>query len=681
MMNPATQQLDLTLFGRVFDVVNQGLILLDDQQRIVLWNAWVAQHTGIKSSDVARRTLSETFEQPLPKALQSAINTAITHGLPTVLANTLHKSPLPLYDPQNIDHQGKRIQQSIHITPVRDANEHRYCLIQISDVGISLNREQILRSQASDLRQQISWRKQQIEREVKVREKTELRITAIIDSAPDAMIIADTDGIITLINRQSERMLGYLRQELIGRSIECLVPVRFRDNHPALRESYTQSPEARLMDAGRVVSVMRKDGSEFSAEIGLSPIETDDGMLFVSSLRDITDRHHIEMALREAEEHLRIIFESASIGMALISPEGRLLQVNSALCHILGYTTADMMRLNFQGVTYPDDLEQEIPLLNALTAGRCSHYQLEKRYLHKNGHIVWVLFSQSKITSNDGKTSYFIGEFQDITTRKQAEEDLRIAYEAMAETEKMTALGGLVAGVAHEINTPIGVNLASASHLQADTQKVSARYAEGELSGDELEDYFATAAQAAKLMVVNSQRAADLIQSFKQVAVDQAGGERRPFDLRGYIDEILLSLQPRYKYLPVRIAVDCPADITVDGFPGALSQILVNLILNALTHGFDGDRGGNIAIRANLATDDMVEITVADDGKGISADIQRRIFDPFFTTRRGQGGSGLGLSIAFNLAQRLGGNLRICSKAEHQQGAAFILRFPRVSTI
>ncbi|TAN49539.1 MAG: PAS domain S-box protein [Methylococcaceae bacterium] len=521
------------------------------------------------------------------------------------------------------------------------------------------------------------WRKQQAVQNIIERKKTEQRIAAVIDSAPDAMVITDASGTITLLNQQAERMFGYARSELIGQLIECLLPPRFRAKHPAQRMQYNQAPQSRLMDAGRVVSVQRKDGSEFSAEVSLSPIQTDEGMLVVSALRDVTERYRMEVTLRNTETQLRNMFESAAIGMTLMTIDGHFLKANPSLCHILGYTLEEIVQLSLQNITYPDDMEAELVLLHQLETRQISNYQLEKRYVHKDGHIIWVQLNRSSVIGDDGATLlYYIGELQDISARKKAEENLRFAYESMAEAEKMAALGGLVAGVAHEINTPIGVNLASATHLEGDTRRVKALYAAGELSEDELEDYFATADQAVKLMIINSQRAADLIQSFKQVAVDQTGGEQREFDLRVYIEEVLLSLRPKFKHSPITVVIDCAPGIQVNSLPGALSQILTNLILNALTHGFDNKQSGEITIQAILMPDDTIKLCVIDDGNGIPEDIQARIFEPFFTTRRGRGGSGLGLNIAYNVAHHgLNGSLRVQSAAG--QGTTFTLTFPR----
>lgn len=248
---------------------------------------------------------------------------------------------------------------------------------------------------------------------------------------------------------------------------------------------------------------------------------------------------------------------------------------------------------------------------------------------------------------------------------------------SLVQAEKMAALGGLVAGISHEINTPVGVILMSSTHLQAETDKVSERYSQGELSGDELEGYFDTTRQSVQLMIINSQRAAELINSFKQVAVDQTSGERREFELRSYIEEILLSLRPKFKRMAVGITLECPENLIVDNYPGALSQILTNFITNSLRHAYQPDQTGKLNICVTLLPDDNIRLVYSDDGQGIPPELQSKIFDPFFTTQRGNGGSGLGLHIVYNIVhQTLKGSLQVHSALG--QGTTFTLHFPRV---
>ena len=246
----------------------------------------------------------------------------------------------------------------------------------------------------------------------------------------------------------------------------------------------------------------------------------------------------------------------------------------------------------------------------------------------------------------------------------------------LVQVEKLAALGGLVAGVAHEVNTPIGVTLSAATHLEAETKKTDRAYQAGDLSEEGLSEYFTTARQATQLMTLNSQRAADLIQSFKQVAVDQTGGERRTFAVAGYIDEVLLSLRPHLKKSHIDIRVDCPAALTMDSLPGAFSQVLTNLVMNALLHGFEPEQFGHIDISVVALEGEQLRLTFHDDGKGIPPELHTRVFEPFFTTRRTSGGSGLGLHIVHSIVtQALKGTLALDSRPG--QGTTFTLHLPR----
>ncbi len=268
-----------------------------------------------------------------------------------------------------------------------------------------------------------------------------------------------------------------------------------------------------------------------------------------------------------------------------------------------------------------------------------------------------------------------------ITQRDQANaelsrtmQQLRSTQNQLVQSEKMASLGGLVAGIAHEINTPVGVAFTAASTLQARSRDLKADYEDGNMRRSTLDRYVEQAVEIGDMIVKNLARAAELIQSFKQVAVDQTSSERRSFDLHEYIDETLVSLRPRLKKLPYQVHVDCPNDIRIDGYPGAFSQILTNLILNSVTHAFEGRDNGNIWIRA-VAEGDQVLLSYSDDGVGMDNASKKRIYDPFFTTKRGLGGSGLGMHVVFNLVtQTLGGTI---SMPDTERGIAFDIRFPQ----
>lgn len=265
--------------------------------------------------------------------------------------------------------------------------------------------------------------------------------------------------------------------------------------------------------------------------------------------------------------------------------------------------------------------------------------------------------------------------------RMQAEEalgQLRQAQETLVQTEKLASLGALVGGVAHEINTPVGIALSCASHLADATTAIRALFDADDIGIDDFQRYMETAADTARLIVGNCERAADLIRSFKQVAVDRTSSERRRFRLLETLNETVTSLKPNLRQAGHDVAIDCPPDLVLDGYPGVLSQILTNFVMNSLAHGFDDGERGHLTIRAELSADGLVRLCYCDDGKGIPEEYRNRIFDPFFTTRRGSGGSGLGLHIVFNLVTGpLGGQVQLDSATT--AGTCFVLTFPQVA--
>jgi ligand-binding sensor domain-containing protein/signal transduction histidine kinase len=256
---------------------------------------------------------------------------------------------------------------------------------------------------------------------------------------------------------------------------------------------------------------------------------------------------------------------------------------------------------------------------------------------------------------------------------EQALKQLRIAQAQLVQSEKLASLGALVAGVAHEINTPVGVSVTAASALQDWAQRVQQQQAAAKLTRSELDRFLAVAGESTQILLKNLQRAADLIQSFKQVAVDQSSGERRRFELKAYIEEVLLSLAPKLNRTPHKVVVECPA-LSVDSFPGALAQILTNFISNSLAHAFRPGQAGLIRVTVTQEGDTVV-LRYGDDGVGIPAENLSRIYDPFFTTKRGSGGSGLGMHIVYNLVtQLLGGTITVSST--EGRGTVFEVRFP-----
>jgi len=266
-------------------------------------------------------------------------------------------------------------------------------------------------------------------------------------------------------------------------------------------------------------------------------------------------------------------------------------------------------------------------------------------------------------------------------SKERAESALRELQEtqkSLIEAEKLAALGGLVAGVAHEVNNPVGISLTVASSFARRCEHFAEEVRDGQVRRSKLDEFIAGSKEAAKQLVANLNRAADLIQSFKQVAVDRSHTERRLFDLAESTEQIVVSLRPALKRSAISLTVDVPPAIQMDSYPGPYGQVLTNLVLNSLAHAFPDRSAGTMRISARRIGTEQVEVQFADDGIGMSEDVQRRAFEPFFTTRRSRGGTGLGLHIVYNLVTRpLGGRLRL--ESEPGRGTIFVIRLPLVA--
>ena len=254
---------------------------------------------------------------------------------------------------------------------------------------------------------------------------------------------------------------------------------------------------------------------------------------------------------------------------------------------------------------------------------------------------------------------------------------LKTAQDEIQRSERLAALGSLVAGVAHELNTPIGNSITVASTLQDLGRQFKRLMATG-LKRSELDNYLEKSQKAADMLIRNLQNAGELIGSFKQVAVDRTSAKRRQFELNEVVAEIIITMAPSLKRSTHHIESQIPPKIRLDSYPGPLGQILGNLINNAILHGFEHKTDGVITISASTLPAHQVELIISDNGCGIPDANVKRIFDPFFTTKLGRGGSGLGLNIVYNLTTHvLGGSIRV--ESEHERGTRFILVLPFVA--
>jgi signal transduction histidine kinase len=329
----------------------------------------------------------------------------------------------------------------------------------------------------------------------------------------------------------------------------------------------------------------------------------------------------------------------------------------------------------------PSDREHLIDALS--NTGSVKNYTVHLK--KKDGTKVTLETCSQYMYDEDGNITGIEGVLHDVTEVKEVENELKESNRILNETietltntqrqlvdaEKMAALGNLVAGVAHEINTPVGICVTAASFLQEKTNELSAAVESGYYVKSDLEEYFETADDAASMILSNLNRASELVSSFKKVAVDQSTEEKRIFNLKEYIHEILISIRPKYKKDKHRFKINCPDDLTLHSYPGTFFQIISNLIMNSLIHGFADEAGGEMGFDVSYDGTDFILI-YSDNGIGMDEDSIKQVFDPFFTTRRGQGGTGLGMNIVYNLVtMKLNG--RITCDSLLGEGTSFFI--------
>lgn len=266
----------------------------------------------------------------------------------------------------------------------------------------------------------------------------------------------------------------------------------------------------------------------------------------------------------------------------------------------------------------------------------------------------------------------------EVLENKIQEKNLELAsqYRHIIETEKMAALGNLVAGVAHEINTPLGVGMSAASYLGKINAENKRKLIDGQMTKNDLQQFMVEMDESLEMLTNNLNRAAELIKSFKQVAVDQSNDGKTLFNLKENIDVVILSLKHEYKHQRHTIINNCPNYLMIDSYPGVYSQIFSNFIMNSIQHGFKGIEEGVMCFECNI-NNQTLELTYTDNGLGISRENQSRIFEPFFTTNRNKGNNGLGMHIVFNLiTQKLKGTIDCSSEEGH--GVEFRLNVPLI---
>jgi PAS domain S-box-containing protein len=396
---------------------------------------------------------------------------------------------------------------------------------------------------------------------------------------------------------------------------------------------------------------------------------------------------------------LQLIYDTAPIGLAFLSPDCRYLQINQRLTEIcgisveghLGHTVRDCVPGLADAVEdiVRSIMETGVPVVGVEVAGQRPD-QTDERFwatywhpLHsQSGEIVGINVAAEEITERKRAEAALRASEQETRRARDAAEaalkNLRETQNSLIEAEKLAALGRLVAGVAHEINTPVGTSLTVATALERKTAAIAAEFAKNSLKRSGFRNFLENGREASSQLIANLSRAAELIESFKLVATDRNVSDQRMFDIGQLTEQVAISLRPGLGKKNLTLNVKCQPDLTMNSYPGPYGQVLTNLFLNAVTHAFPDDREGAVDIRVQASGNDNVEVIFSDGGCGMSNAVRRKAFEPFFTTRRDQGNTGLGLQIVYSIVTNcLGGRLILDSKPGF--GTTIQLMLPRVA--
>ena len=480
--------------------------------------------------------------------------------------------------------------------------------------------------------------------------KSDRRIRSLLESAPDATIVADAAGRIILVNAQTEKLFGYAREEMLGQTVEMLVPERLRGAHAGHRAAYQRAPQLRPMGSGRDLTGRRKDGSEFPVEISLSPVTTDDGILVCAAIRDSSERRQREAELVQARadaegasRRLQTLIEATPLAIVELDRAGLVHSWNPAAEKMFGWRAEELIRRRLP--TIPADRQGEMDLLLQASAAAAPLQAVETRRQRKDGSLIDVSVWTATRRAADGTIDGMIGIAADITEQKRTAEHLRQA-------QRLQAVGQLTGGIAHEFNNLLQTILGNL-----------------EVLGDRLYGQ-RDAADIVERLIRAGRRGAELTHQLLAFSRKQPL-RPEPFspkdELRGLEGLVRATIGAQYT-----IRVDVSADVSrALADTTQLDNAVLNLVINA-RDAMPG--GGSITIRAEdvvlesqrardleVAPGRYVAIEVTDAGTGMSPEVAARAVEPFFTTKEIGKGTGLGLSMVHGFVKQSGGAMEIVS--------------------
>src|SRR5438093_1611906 len=494
------------------------------------------------------------------------------------------------------------------------------------------------------------------------RKLAEEKFRLVLDAAPNAMIMVDSAGVISFANATAATVFGYPLSELIGRHIETLIPERFHDRHVGYRKGFLSQPSSRAMGAGRDLFGRRKDGSEFPVEVGLNPIHTTKGFFVLASVIDITERKHAELAVRQSEERLRLVIDTALDAVITIDAHGAITHWNAEAEKIFGWTQAEATGKKLSEIIIPLQYraahERGLRHYRDTGAGPMLGKRIEITALHRGGREFPVEMAITPAVI-EGRV-YFTAFISNITERKEAELERQRQSMELFRVGRVAVMGELAASLAHEVNNPIGAMVANAG---AGERLIAA----GKIETKEFKELLAD-------IVADGRRAGEIIQGIRNM-VRKGEVCRSLMPIDGVIHGLLRIVHAEARGRDVTVTTEVDSDTgRFWGDPVQLLQVFLNLAINAFEAmtALPSD-ARRLVIRTGRNENGDVLVSVRDSGPGFPSGLATQLFEPFFSTKAE--GTGMGLAIARSIVEAHGGSLSGENCADG--GACFTVRLPQ----
>jgi two-component system sensor kinase FixL len=498
-------------------------------------------------------------------------------------------------------------------------------------------------------------------------QRLEREFQAVLDAAVDAVVLFDHEGRIELLNHAGERMFGYNEEEVIGLKVNILLPEPYRSQHDDYLRHYIEAGEPRIIGIGRELSAKRRDGSEFSAELAVGRVKGTEPPRFVGFIRDITVRRNAEEALRRSEAQLTIAQEIANLGNYVVHFDGKFEDYWSPhLYRVLGRRYGDTYVSVYdylEPMVHPADRARWQQARNELESGVRS-MDIEYRIIHPDGSLRYVHHIAQTTRSPDGRALRQVGTLHDITDRRRAEDEARQMQDRIVHFGRISTMGEMAAGIAHEVNQPL---TAIATYAQACQRLIGSK----DFSQEDV---------AAALEHIGAQalRAGEVIRRLRTF-VKNREVRRELVEANRLLEDVRTLAHTDAAHHGVRLVLQpSPEQPQVQADAVQIQQVILNLVRNSIDAMLETPEARReIVLRTHVDAEGDVEFMVADRGAGVDAATMAELFNPFFTTK--PGGTGLGLSISRSIVRAHGGKLW-CS-ANPGGGARFFFTLPATPTL